>query len=191
MTSERLEAFSDAVMAVAITIMVLEMKVPAGANLRALTAETPVLIVYAMSFANVGLFWNNHHHLLRASRHIDGRVLLTNLFLLFWITLIPFGVRWIDDTSVAALPTAAYGVVLTLSALGYLSLELALIAVNGPESELAKAVGNRRKEFISLALYASGIGLAFVNPWIAVAIYIGVAVMWLAPDQRIETRLKA
>lgn len=191
MTSERLEAFSDAVMAVAITIMVLEMKVPAGANLRALTAETPVLIVYAMSFANVGIFWNNHHHLLRASRHIDGRVLLTNLFLLFWITLIPFGVHWIDDTSVAALPTAAYGVVLTLSALGYLALELALIAVNGPESELAKAVGNRRKEFISLALYASGIGLAFVNPWIAVAIYIGVAVMWLAPDRRIETRLKA
>lgn len=191
MTKERMEAFSDGVMAVAITIMVLDMKVPAGADLRALAADAPVFVAYALSYANVGIFWNNHHHLLRVSRHIDGRVLWANLFLLFWITLIPFGVRWIDDTGVGRLPTAAYGAVLIMAALAYLLLERALTAVNGPDSELAAAVGGRRKEFLSLALYVVAAGLAFVSPWIAIAIYFAVAVMWFVPDRRIESRLKA
>jgi uncharacterized membrane protein len=191
MTKERLEAFSDGVMAVAITIMVLDMKVPAGADLRALAADAPVFAAYALSYANVGIFWNNHHHMLRVSRHIDGQVLWANLFLLFWITLVPFEVRWINDTHIAPLPTATYGLVLIMSALGYLLLERALIAVNGPNSELATAVGARVKEYISLVLYIAAVGLAFFRPWIAIAIYFGVAVMWFVPDRRIESRLKA
>lgn len=191
MTKERLEAFSDGVMAVAITIMVLDMKVPAGTDLRALAGDAPVFVAYALSYANVGIFWNNHHHMLRASRHIDGRVLWANLFLLFWITLVPFEVRWIDDTHIAPLPTAAYGVVLIMSAAGYLLLEKALIAVNGPDSELARAIGDRRKELLSLALYVVAVGVALFQPWIAIAIYICVAVMWFVPDRRIESQLKA
>jgi uncharacterized membrane protein len=191
MTKERLEAFSDGVMAVAITIMVLDMKVPAGTDLRALAGDAPVFVAYALSYANVGIFWNNHHHMLRASRHIDGRVLWANLFLLFWITLVPFEVRWIDDTHIAPLPTAAYGVVLIMSAAGYLLLEKALIAVNGPDSELARAIGDRRKELLSLALYVVAVGVALFQPWIAIAIYISVAVMWFVPDRRIESQLKA
>ncbi|HEY2480583.1 MAG TPA: TMEM175 family protein [Caulobacteraceae bacterium] len=191
MTKERLEAFSDGVMAVAITIMVLDMKVPAGADLRALAADAPVFAAYALSYANVGIFWNNHHHMLRVSQHIDGRVLWANLFLLFWITLIPFEVRWIDDTHIAALPTATYGLVLIMSAFGYLLLERALIAVNGPNSELATALGDRRKEYLSLALYIAAVGLAFFRPWIAIAIYAAVAAMWFIPDRRIESQLKA
>ena len=191
MTKERMEAFSDGVMAVAITIMVLDMKVPAGADLRALAADVPVFVAYALSYANVGIFWNNHHHMLRASRHIDGQVLWANLFLLFWITLIPFEVRWIDDTHIAPLPTATYGVVLIMSALGYLLLERALIACNGPDSELATAIGSRRKEYASLTLYLVAGALAFVRPWIAIAIYAAVAVMWFVPDRRIESQLKA
>jgi uncharacterized membrane protein len=191
MTKERLEAFSDGVMAVAITIMVLDMKIPAGADLHALAADAPVFAAYALSYANVGIFWNNHHHMLRVSQHIDGRVLWANLFLLFWITLIPFEVRWINDTHIAPLPTATYGAVLIMSAVGYLLLERALIAVNGPNSELATAVGARVKEYLSLALYIAAVGLAFYRPWIAICVYIGVAVMWFVPDRRIESRLKA
>jgi uncharacterized membrane protein len=191
MTKERLEAFSDGVMAVAITIMVLDMKVPAGVDLRALASDAPVFVAYALSFTNVGIFWTNHHHMLRVSKHIDGRVLWANLFLLFWITLIPFEVRWVDDTHLASLPTAGYGAILVMCALGYLVLERALIAVNGQDSELATAIGGRTKEYLSLALYIAGAGLAFFRPWIAVALYIAVAIMWFVPDRRIESRLKA
>jgi uncharacterized membrane protein len=150
-----------------------------------------VFAAYALSYANVGIFWNNHHHMLRVSQHIDGAVLWANLFLLFWITLVPFEVRWINDTHIAPLPTATYGVVLIMSALGYLLLERALITVNGPHSELATAVGARVREYLSLALYIAAVGLAFYRPWIAISIYIAVAVMWFVPDRRIESRLKA
>jgi len=184
-------AFTDGVLAVAITIMVLDLKIPAGADFHALEAEAPILLAYVLSYVNVGIFWNNHHHMLHASERVDGRVLWANLFLLFWITLIPFLLRWIDDSHIAALPTAAYGVILAMSSIGYLLLEWTLIACNGPDSELAAAVGKDRKAMVSLALYAAAIPLAFVRPWIAIALYVIVALVWLIPDRRIESRLKA
>jgi len=191
MNTARMEAFTDGVMAVAITIMVLDMKVPAGADLASLTASAPIFLAYGLSYANVAIFWNNHHHMLHASEQVDGRVLWANLFLLFWITLIPFVLRWIDETRIAPLPTAAYGVVLAMAAVGYLWLERAIIAVNGPDSKLAAAVGSDRKAIVSLVLYAAAIVLAFVSPWIAAAIYLGNAMIWFIPDRRIEARLKA
>jgi uncharacterized membrane protein len=191
MNTGRMEAFTDGVIAVAITIMVLDMKVPAGTDLKALAESAPVFLAYALSYINVGIFWNNHHHMLHASEHVDGKVLWANLFLLFWITLIPFVLRWIDESAMAPLPTAAYGVVLAMAALGYLWLERAIIACNGPRSNLAAAVGADRKAMISLALYAAGVALAFVSPWIAAALYVVNAAIWLIPDGRIESRLKA
>ena len=191
MKADRMAAFTDGVMAVAITIMVLDMKVPAGADFHALAAGAPVFLAYALSYTNVGIFWNNHHHMLHASEHVDGRVLWANLFMLFWITLIPFLLRWIDDSHLAALPTAAYGVTLAMTAIGYLLLEWALIACNGPDSPLAAAVGPDRKAMACLALYAAAVPLAFVSPWIAIAIYAVNAALWLIPDRRIESRLKA
>jgi uncharacterized membrane protein len=191
MTKGRMEAFSDGIMAVAITIMVLEMKVPAGTDLRALAADAPVFLAYALSYANVGIFWNNHHHMLHASEHVDGRVMWANLFLLFWLTLVPFAVRWVDDTNVAPLPTAAYGIVLLMAAIAYLVLERALIACNGPDSKLATAVGAEWRGRFSILGYAAAVGLAFASKWVAVGIYVAIALMWLIPDRRIESRLKA
>jgi uncharacterized membrane protein len=191
MTKDRMAAFTDGVMAVVITIMVLDMKVPAGTDLHALEASAPVLLTYALSYANVGIFWNNHHHMLHASRHVDGRVLWVNLFLLFWITLVPFVVRWIDESHIAPLPAAAYGVVLCMAAIAYLWLERALIAVNGAKSELAEAIGPERKGVVSIFAYAAAVPLAFVSPWLSIAIYLAVALMWFVPDRRIESRLKA
>jgi uncharacterized membrane protein len=191
MNTGRMEAFTDGVIAVAITIMVLDMKVPAGTDLQALTNSAPVLLAYVLSYINVGIFWNNHHHMLHATEHVDGKVLWANLFLLFWITLIPFVLRWIDDSAIAPLPAAAYGVVLSMATVGYLWLERAIIACNGPDSKLASAGGSDRKAMISLALYAAGVALAFVSPWIAALIYVANAMIWLIPDRRIETRLKA
>ena len=191
MNAGRMEAFTDGVIAVAITIMVLDMKVPAGTDLHALAESAPVFLAYVLSYINVAIFWNNHHHMLHATEHVDGRVLWANLFLLFWITLIPFVLRWIDESSIAPLPTAAYGVVLAMAAAGYLWLERAIIAVNGPGSKLADAVGSDRKTMISFALYAAGIVLAFVSPWIAAALYAVNAAVWFIPDRRIESRLKA
>jgi uncharacterized membrane protein len=191
MNTARMEAFTDGVIAVAITIMVLDMKVPAGTDFQAMAESAPVLFAYVLSYINVGIFWNNHHHMLHASEHVDGSVLWANLFLLFWITLIPFVLRWIDDSTIAPLPTAAYGVVLAMAAIGYLWLERAIIAVNGPASKLAAAVGSDRKAMVSLVLYAAGVGLAFINPWISATVYVGNAMIWLIPDRRIESRLKA
>ena len=191
MQTGRMEAFTDGVIAVAITIMVLDMKVPASTDLHALAESAPVLLAYVLSYINVGIFWNNHHHMLHVTDHVDGKVLWANLFLLFWITLIPFVLRWIDDSHVAPLPTAAYGVVLAMAAAGYLWLERAIIAVNGPESRLAAAVGSDRKAIASLGLYAVAVALAFVSPWIAAAIYVMNAIVWFIPDRRIESRLKA
>jgi len=191
MNTARMEAFTDGVIAVAITIMVLDMKVPTGTNLNALADSAPVFLAYVLSYINVAIFWNNHHHMLHATEHVDGKVLWANLFLLFWITLIPFVLRWIDDSAIAPLPTAAYGVVLSMSSVGYLWLERAIIARNGPDSKLAAAVGSDRKAMISLALYAAGVALAFVSPWIAAALYVVNAAIWFIPDRRIESRLKA
>ncbi|HUK09278.1 MAG TPA: TMEM175 family protein [Stellaceae bacterium] len=187
MGTERLEAFTDGVIAIIITIMVLEIKVPPGATLAALLSGLPILLTYVLSFVNVGIFWNNHHHMLHAASRVDGRVLWANLFLIFWMSLVPFVIRWIDEAGFQALPTAAYGMVLAMSAFGYLLLEWALVACNGPSSTLATAVGHDRKGIISLALYAIAILLAFVQPWIAIMLYVTIALAWLLPDRRIES----
>jgi uncharacterized membrane protein len=186
MEKGRLEAFTDGVMAIIITIMVLEMKLPAGSDLHALRASAPVLLAYALSYANVAIFWNNHHHMLQASECVNGKVLWSNMFLLFWMSLVPFVIRWMDETRFAPLPTASYGMVLVLCGVGYVLLERTLIACNGPESRLARAVGNVLKERISLSLYLLAIPLSFVHVWIAITLYVAVAITWFAPDRRIE-----
>ena len=182
----RLEAFTDGVIAVIITIMVLEMRAPQGADFAALASTLPVFLTYALSYTNVAIFWNNHHHMLHSSKRVDGRALWANLFLLFWLSLVPFVIRWMDETDFAALPTAAYGFILAMAAIGYLVLERMLIACDGLDSTLARAVGVELKGKISIAIYTFGIGLAFVQPWIANALYIAVAILWFVPDRRIE-----
>jgi uncharacterized membrane protein len=190
MDTGRLEAFTDGVIAIIITIMVLEMKPPQGASLAALSASTPMFLAYALSYVNVGIFWNNHHHMLHATERVDGKVLWANLFLLFWISLMPFTIRWMDDAHFTALPTAAYGVTLAMASIGYILLEWAIVACNGASSALARAVGNDLKSGLSLLAYAVSIALAFVRPWIAITLYVMVALMWLVPDRRIESVLK-
>jgi uncharacterized membrane protein len=191
MTKGRLEAFTDGVIAIIITIMVLELKVPQGADLAALQASVPVFLAYVLSFVNVGIYWNNHHHMLHATDRIDGRVLWANLFLLFWLSLVPFMIRWMDEVGITALPTAAYGVVLAMAAIGYTQLQAAIVACNGQSSKLAAAVGNDFKGKASLALYIAAIPLAFVSAWISVGIYVAIALMWFVPDRRIESAVKS
>jgi uncharacterized membrane protein len=191
MNTARLEAFTDGVVAIIITIMVLELHVPHGTTLAALQADVPVLLAYVLSYVNVGIFWNNHHHMLHATERVDGRVLWANLVLLFWLSLVPFVIRWIDDSGFAPLPTAAYGVVLLCAALCYTLLQWQIIRLNGRESLLAVAVGQDLKGKLSVLLYLLGIVLAFVRPWIAIALYVLVAAIWLVPDRRIESRARA
>jgi uncharacterized membrane protein len=186
----RLEAFTDGVVAIIITIMVLEMKVPQGADFAALKGSLPVLSAYVLSYINVGIFWNNHHHMLHAATHVDGRVLWANLLLLFWLSLIPFVIRWIDEAGLVTLPVAAYGVVLSMSAVAYQLLQGAIVARNGRTSALAVALGSDFKGKLSMALYASAIPLAFIEPWVSIALYVLVALIWLVPDRRIEQALK-
>ena len=186
----RLEAFTDGVIAIIITIMVLELKVPHGADAAALWESVPVFSAYVLSFINVGIFWANHHHMMHVTAHIDGRVLWANLFLLFWLSLVPFVIRWIGEAGLSSLPTAAYGVVLAMSAVGYTQLQAAIVARNGHSSALAQAIGNDLKGKLSLATYVASVPLAFVSPWISIALYIVVAAMWLVPDRRIETAVK-
>jgi uncharacterized membrane protein len=190
MTKERLEAFTDGVVAIIITIMVLELKVPQGNDLAALQASVPLFLAYALSYVNVGIFWNNHHHMLYAATRIDGRVLWANLLLLFWMSLVPFVIRWMDEAGITALTTAAYGVVLAMSAASYTVLQAAIIACGGGESKLASAVGRDLKGKLSLGLYIASVPLAFLSPWIAIAIFVFVALMWFVPDRRIETRVR-
>ena len=190
MEPARLEAFTDGVIAIIITIMVLEIRVPQGADLGALRANVPVLLAYLLSYVNVGIFWNNHHHMLHVTERVDGKVLWANLALLFWLSLVPFVIRWIDETGFVALPTAAYGVVLACAAVTYNILQRQIIAANGPDSRLAVALGGDFKGKVSIALYLSAIGLAFVRPWIAIALYVSVALLWLVPDTRIEALAK-
>ncbi|MGH6848867.1 MAG: TMEM175 family protein [Methylocella sp.] len=183
----RLEAFTDGVIAVIITIMVLEMKVPHGSDIAALASTLPVFLTYVLSYTNVAIFWNNHHHMLQVSQHVDGRSLWANMFLLFWLSLVPFMIRWMEETDFVALPTAAYGFVLVMAAIGYLLLERMLIACNGADSTLARAIGGELKGKLSISIYAVAMLLAFVQPWIAIALYIAVAILWFVPDRRIES----
>jgi uncharacterized membrane protein len=189
MTKGRLEAFSDGVIAILITIMVLELKVPHGTGFAALRPLLPVFLTYVLSFINIGIYWNNHHHMLHATARVNGRILWANLHLLFWLSLIPFTTGWMGENHFAPLPTAVYGAVLLLSGLAYLMLAYAIVAEHGPSSRLAEALGRDRKGKLSLLLYAIAIPLAFVNQWISDALYVSVALMWLAPDPRIEKRL--
>ena len=186
----RLEAFTDGVVAIIITIMVLEIRVPHGTDLASLRVDIPVLIAYVLSYINVGIFWNNHHHMLHVTERVDGRVLWANLGLLFWLSLVPFVIRWIDESGLTPLPTAAYGVVLLCAGISYNILQRTIIAVNGRDSRLAVALGDDLKGYLSLGLYLSAIPLAFARPWIAILIYVTVAVMWLVPDTRIESLVK-
>jgi len=185
----RLEAFSDGVLAIIITIMVLEMKVPHGSDLAALSAIYPVLLSYVLSYVNIGLYWNNHHHLLQAVKHINGAVLWANLHLLFWLSLFPFTTAWMGENHFARWTVVVYGLVLIMAAIAYFILVRALLAAEGDDSTLARAIGSDFKGKISVVIYLAGIGLAFVVPWIGVAIYAVVAIMWLIPDRRIEKKL--
>jgi len=182
----RLEAFSDGVLAIIITIMVLELHAPHEATLAALRPLTPVLLSYSLSFVYVGIYWNNHHHLLQASRHVNGAVLWANLHLLFWLSLVPFATNWLGDTHFAAAPAAVYGIILLMAAIAFTILAHVLTRIHGRDSALARAVGKDRKGKLSLALYVSGVAVAFVWPWIACVIYTVVALIWLIPDPRIE-----
>jgi len=186
MEPARLEAFTDGVVAIIITIMVLEIRVPHGTDLAALQADVPVLLAYLLSYVNVGIFWNNHHHMLHVTERVDGRVLWANLGLLFWLSLVPFVIRWIDEAGFTALPTAAYGIVLACASVSYIILQRQIIAVNGHDSRLAVALGSDSKGKLSLALYLAAIPLAFARPWIAIVLYVTVALTWLVPDTRIE-----
>jgi uncharacterized membrane protein len=190
MDTARLEAFTDGVIAIIITIMVLEIHVPQGRDLAALKADVPVLLAYVLSYVNVGIFWNNHHHMLHVTERVNGKVLWANLVLLFWLSLVPFVIRWIDEAGFASAPTAAYGVVLACGALSYTNLQAQLIALNGPESGLALATGSDFKGKLSIVLYLAAIVLAFVQPWAAIVIYVAVALIWLVPDSRIESLVK-
>jgi uncharacterized membrane protein len=187
----RLEAFSDGVIAILITIMVLELKVPHGAELDVLRPLLPVFLTYVLSFVYLGIYWNNHHHMFQLADRINGRILWANLHLLFWLSLVPFVTGWMGENHFAALPTAAYGVVLFLAGVAYLILQNAIIAQQGPGSRLAAAVGSDVKGKLSAALYALAIPLAFVRESLSDVIYVFVALMWLVPDRRIESRLAA
>jgi uncharacterized membrane protein len=189
MSKGRLEAFSDGVIAIIITIMVLDLKPPRSTELEALVPLIPALLCYLLSFVFVGIYWNNHHHLLQAARHVDGRILWANLHLLFWLSLIPFTTNWMGDSHFAAWPVAVYGTVLIMAGAAYYLLTRVLIARHGDESALAAAVGRDVKGLLSLLIYAVAIGLAFVDARAACGLYVVVAVMWLIPDRRIETTL--
>lgn len=190
MSKVRLEAFSDAVIAILITIMVLELRVPDGADWRALQSIVPVLLTYVLSFAFLGVYWNNHHHMLHLADRINGRILWANLYLLFWLSLVPFVTRWMGESQFAPFPTAVYGGVMLMSGLAYLLLQTAIVARQGASSRLAAAVGKDLKGKLSGVLYAAAIPLAFVNRWIAMGLYVVVALMWLIPDPRIESKLQ-
>ena len=189
MSKGRMEAFSDGVIAILITIMVLELKVPRTADLAALLPLIPVFLSYVLSFLFLGIYWSNHHHLLQAIKHVDGRSLWANLHLLFWLSLIPFVTGWMGENNFAAWPVAGYGVVLLFAAIAYFILTRVLIALHGRDSVLASAVGRDFKGKVSVVIYLAAIPLAFVNPWFSCALYVLVAVMWLIPDRRIEKTL--
>ncbi len=186
----RLEAFSDGVLAIIITIMVLELKVPHGADAAALAPLLPVFLSYVLSFVYVGIYWNNHHHMLHATRHVSGAMLWANLHLLFWLSLVPFVTGWMGENHFAPTPTALYGVVLLMAALAYWILQRTIMAGHGRDSLLARALGSDLKGNLSPVLYVIAIASAFVHQWIACGLYALVAAIWLIPDRRIERVLQ-
>jgi len=191
MTKGRLEAFSDAVIAIVMTIMVLELVPPHEPTLEALGELWPIFLAYVLSFAHLAIYWNNHHHLLQASRTVSGRVLWANVHLIFWLSLIPFGTAWMGETNFASLPTAAYGIVLLMSAFAYGLLVVALRAAPGQNPALAEALGDDRKGRVSPYFYLAAIPIAFFLPVVSVALYAVVAAIWIVPDPRIERRIAA
>ena len=191
MKPDRLNALTDGVVAIAITIIVLELPVPEEATFAGLRAVGPMLLAYLLSFVNIGLFWANHHHMMTTVSKVDGRVLWANLALLFFLSLVPFVIRWLDEAEFAPLPTAAYGVVVLGAAVSYQLLEVAIIRLHGRDGELARALGGDLKAKLSALGYLAAIGLAFVDPLISLAIYVLIAAAWLVPDPRIERQHKA
>lgn len=185
----RLEAFSDGVMAIIITIMVLEMKVPHGDDFEAIKPLLPVFLSYVLSFIYVGIYWNNHHHLMHVTKKINGKVMWANSHLLFWLSLMPFASGWMGENHFTMWPTALFGVILLMAGVAYYILARCLVALHGVDSILGKAVGNDGKGIISVVIYAAAIGLCFVNAWISLALYTIVAIIWLVPDRRIEMKL--
>jgi uncharacterized membrane protein len=190
MNKERLTAFSDGVIAIIITIMVLELKAPHGDNWAALTKLVPTFLSYVLSFLYVAIYWNNHHHLMHASPRVNGAILWANMHLLFWLSLIPFATAWMGENHYARLPTALYGIALLMPAIAYYLLQRAIIGLHGSEGALAKALGRDLKGRISPVLYLAGFALAFFEPRLSLAIYVVVALVWLIPDRRIENALK-
>ena len=185
----RLEAFSDGVIAVIITIMVLELKVPHGTDLDALLPILPVFLSYVLSFIYVGIYWNNHHHMLQVVQHVNGRVLWANLHLLFWLSLVPFVTGWVNENHFAPVPVALYGVVLLMAGVSYYLLERVLIAHHGRDSALARALGKDLKGLLSVGIYVVAIALTLFNAWLSCALYVFVAIMWFIPDPRVERGL--
>jgi uncharacterized membrane protein len=191
MSKGRLEAFSDGVIAILITIMVLELRVPAGTTWSALRDVVPVLLAYALSFVYLGIYWNNHHHMLAATHRVTGGALWANLHLLFWLSLVPFTTAWMSEHDFPPVPTAVYGIVLLAAAIAYYVLQGTLLRGEGPDSLLAQAIGRDFKGKASPWMYCLGIGLSFVRPWLGVVVYVVVALMWLVPDRRVERRMSA
>jgi uncharacterized membrane protein len=191
MGKSRLEAFSDGVIAILITIMVLDLRLPAGTDLASLQSVAPTIMMYLLSFVFLGIYWSNHHHMLHAVDRISGAMLWANLHLLFWLSLVPYATRWMGESHFASLPTAVYGVLMILASIAYTILQHGLMALQGPDSRLARAIGSDMKGRVSLAAYVLAIPAAFIRPWIACAVYAGVAMVWLIPDRRIEKTLTA
>src|SRR5262245_60334702 len=189
MTKGRLEAFSDGVVAILITILVLELKVPHGTDLGALRPLLPTFLTYVLSFVYIAIYWNNHHHMLHVTERINGKILWANMHLLFWLSLVPVVTGWMGENHFAPVPTAAYGALLLMAAIAYTILQTAIVQCNGPSSRLQSAVGSDLKGKLSIVAYVAAIALAFVHQAISHALYAGVALMWLAPDPRIESKL--
>ena len=190
MTKGRLEAFSDGVIAILITVMVLELRTPHGTDWAALRSVVPVLLSYVLSFVYLGIYWNNHHHMFRATDRVSGLMLWANLHLLFWLSLVPFVTGWMGENDFAQLPVALYGFVLWMAGLAYYILTRTIVTLHGTDSLIATALGNKAKEIVSLAAYALAIALSFAHTGFSLALYVMVALMWLIPDRRIEGRLE-
>ena len=190
MKPDRLNALTDGVVAIVLTIMVLELKFPAEPTVGAVLGVLPLLAAYLLAFVNVAIYWNNHHHMMQSARRVTGAVLWANHALLFWLTLFPLMIRWIDEAGITPLPVASFGLVLVGAAICYQVLERALIRAEGDGSEVKRAVGAGAKEWISFLLYLSAVPAAFVSPYISIAIYVGVSIVWLIPDRRFEARLQ-
>ena len=186
----RLEAFSDGVIAIIITIMVLEMKVPHGNTFEALKPLAPVFLSYVLSFVNIGIYWNNHHHMMHAATKVSGTILWTNIHLLFWLSLFPLATAWMGENHFSTIPVALYGVISLMAGIAYYLLSHCLAGIHGKDSVLAKALGKDRKGILSIIFYVVGIGLSFINPWIGFSTYFLVAAMWFIPDKRIEKKIE-